>query len=529
MLFRGRSSAYLLAITFAVAIGSVAWTGCQPAATPSPAAIKPAAESAIGETWDAVFIEGSRVGYTYTRVAPIDENNQQRLRITSESKLAINRYGEKSEQSFRITSVESLSGEPIRFITQTAFGPTPMETTGTVDASNGTLKLVTAAGGKTAESSMPLPPGCRGFFGADQTLREKPMAAGEHRNLQTLMPILNQVATVSLVAREKESIRLLDGSVQSLMRIDCLTSFRTDAGPATPDQSGPNVMEFASTLWTNDAGEMLKSYTDAMKQETYRTTREGALAEGDSKPFDLGTDTMVRIDPPLPNAHRTRQVRYAVEIDGGDPARVFANGQSQQVRSTGEHTAEITVTAVRPDRPENLPGRADSPADADRRPNSLVQSDDPRIVAIASKVVPNSTDAWEIAVGLEKWVHENLALKNYSQAFASAADVAESLEGDCSEHAVLLVALLRAREIPARGAAGLVYVEQDQAFGYHMWTEAYIRDRWIPLDATLGQRGIGGGHLKMLDTNLDGATAIGSLLPIVQVLGRLKVQVLETQ
>ena len=37
---------------------------------------------------------------------------------------------------------------------------------------------------------------------------------------------------------------------------------------------------------------------------------------------------------------------------------------------------------------------------------------------------------------------------------------ARTRSGDCSEHAVLLTALLRARGIPARVSHGLVYLEQ---------------------------------------------------------------------
>ena len=65
-------------------------------------------------------------------------------------------------------------------------------------------------------------------------------------------------------------------------------------------------------------------------------------------------------------------------------------------------------------------------------------------------------------------------------------EVARSLEGDCTEHAVLLAALCRARKIPARVAFGLVYYPPQKGFAYHMWNEVWIADRWIPLDATLG-------------------------------------------
>ena len=130
---------------------------------------------------------------------------------------------------------------------------------------------------------------------------------------------------------------------------------------------------------------------------------------------------------------------------------------------------------------------------------------------------------------MERYVHEELKKKNFSQAFATASEVARSLEGDCTEHAVFLAALCRARGIPARVAIGLVYIQGDQAFGYHMWTEAYIDKRWIPLDGTLARGGIGAGHLKIQHTNLKGASAYSAFLPVVQVLGRLSIEVLDVQ
>ena len=109
------------------------------------------------------------------------------------------------------------------------------------------------------------------------------------------------------------------------------------------------------------------------------------------------------------------------------------------------------------------------------------------------------------------------------------AEVAKSREGDCTEHAVLLAALLRARGVPARVAIGLVYVAKSQAFGFHMWTEAWVDRGWLPLDATLGQGGIGGGHLKLRHTSLSESAGLGSFLPVAEVMGQLKIEVLEVQ
>ena len=102
-------------------------------------------------------------------------------------------------------------------------------------------------------------------------------------------------------------------------------------------------------------------------------------------------------------------------------------------------------------------------------------------------------------------------------------------EGDCTEHAVFLAALARARGIPARVAIGLVYVGRLQAFGYHMWTEVYVDKRWIPVDATLNAGGIGAGHLKIAQSNLQGASAFIAFLPVVQLIGRVKIEIVNVR
>jgi len=108
----------------------------------------------------------------------------------------------------------------------------------------------------------------------------------------------------------------------------------------------------------------------------------------------------------------------------------------------------------------------DSPSEGDLEPNAYIQSDSPSIVKLAEEISQGLEDPWEIAVALERGVHAWITDSNYKVGFASAAEVLESRQGDCTEHAVLLAALARAKKIPARVAMGLVY--NRDAFYYHM-------------------------------------------------------------
>jgi hypothetical protein len=49
------------------------------------------------------------------------------------------------------------------------------------------------------------------------------------------------------------------------------------------------------------------------------------------------------------------------------------------------------------------------------------------------------------------------------------------------------------------------------------------------MDATLAQGGIGAAHLKLVHSNLAGASALSCFLPVAQVIGRLKVEILDVQ
>jgi hypothetical protein len=92
-----------------------------------------------------------------------------------------------------------------------------------------------------------------------------------------------------------------------------------------------------------------------------------------------------------------------------------------------------------------------------------------------------------------------------------------------------LAAVARARGIPARVAIGLVYQAGTQSFAYHMWDELWIGDHWLPLDATLGRGGIGAAHLKLTDSSLAGAQAYSCFLPVAQVIGQLRIEILEVE
>jgi hypothetical protein len=496
---------------------SPAPNGTKTASSTSGESAAPSQSRSIGELnekeiWEVCYIQGMKVGYAWTRISRVELDGQPVAKIEWVNRLSVRRFGERTEMETRLTSHQSVQGGLLDFESEMAMGPAPIRTRGRVEGDR--LVMDTVSQGQTRRTSIPWSADNGGFYAVEQSLLARPMQPGERRTIRTLVPAFNEVATVELIARTFQPVRLRTGAYR-LLRIENTMRF-------------PGAQAIKGTMWVDRTGEVLKTRMAAMEQETFRATKSEALDETELGGVDLGSELAVPVNPPLKNPRATKQVRYRVHLKDGDPAGVFVMGSSQNVVSTGPNTAEITVYALRPGKPPaGAPQISDPPTADDREPNSMIQSDDPTIVALAKKLVGDKTDAWAKAVALERGVHDLVSQKNFSQAFATAAEVARSKEGDCTEHAVLLAALARAVGLPARAAIGLVYMEPSAAFGYHMWTEVYIGDAWIPLDATLATGGIGADHLKLAHASLKDAAGYSSFLPVIQVMGRMKIEVVE--
>lgn len=90
---------------------------------------------------------------------------------------------------------------------------------------------------------------------------------------------------------------------------------------------------------------------------------------------------------------------------------------------------------------------------------------------------------------LEAYVDQYIDKPTYVNGFHIASVVAAQRSGDCTEYAVLLTALARSLDLPARVIIGTVIVEQKDkvsAFG-HAWVEVWHDKKWHIMDAALYQ------------------------------------------
>lgn len=99
---------------------------------------------------------------------------------------------------------------------------------------------------------------------------------------------------------------------------------------------------------------------------------------------------------------------------------------------------------------------------------------------------------------LEQFVYDYIGDKNSARSFDVASVVARSRAGDCSEHAVLLTALLRMYGYPARTVLGIYISLQEPVMGYgHAWAEYRDDAGWIGIDGTRIDDSVGAHYIPL--------------------------------
>ena len=457
-------------------------------------------------------IDGQPVGYQATTLTRHQGDTETFFDGRAESHLVLKRFGQVTSEQMEVASRESGEGDVVRVEARISSQGSQQRTIGRRVGNR--LQFETQGAGAPRQWSVELPGRCGGFFAVEWSLRRKPMAAGENRQLSVLMPVVNQVATCQLDA--------LDWSEHA-------TSFGPEALLEIHQLMTLSSGQIDGTIWMNRDGEIVRSEIPSIRQVTFRTDQATALAAAATpSTFDLGNFATIPVTHPIQDAHTTQRVRYRIHVPDEVSVDVFTTTEGQAVKVADDgNTADVTVSALRPTTPGT--GASTPPPATSVTSSALIQSDDSEVMRHAQQVRPAGDDPWDLAVAIERYVYESVREKNFSTALASAATVARNLSGDCTEHAVLTAAICRARQLPARVLIGLVYVESEQAFVFHMWNEVWIDGHWIPIDATLGNGGTGAAHLILARSDLSTGDAFSAFLPVINVLGRLEIEVVDVE
>lgn len=175
-----------------------------------------------------------------------------------------------------------------------------------------------------------------------------------------------------------------------------------------------------------------------------------------------------------------RSLRIVFEQDGSAPDELrrrfprLALGEDEPGKPKAEGASAFTIAPL-VEQPQ--------PVQAERREATFVIDHDEPAVQTLLAELPSSA---RTPAALEEFVARTLT-ESHGRGFDIASRVATLRKGDCTEHAVLLTALLRASGFSARVVVGVVVVlgaDLAVAAG-HAWVEYAEEGLWRRLDAAL--------------------------------------------
>ena len=467
------------------------------------------------ERWYVVQLQGQKTGWMMER-SDIEDNG--RIRNESELVLKIGRGSTAVEMVMRSVSIEEADGRPVRTESETKQGLTSISRN--YDFTKTKVIERVSQGGRLTTNTHDLPEGGWLMPGVADRETDRQLALGTEefviRMLDTSMGL--QVVDVTTRVKGETTVEAFGKTV-----------------PAVEHEVLQSVLPgIVSREYVGLDGEMVRSTLSlGPGMELTILAADEAVAKSSFDAPELMASTLVKPDKRIENPRESRKAKYVLSVpEGTMPALV--NEGDQAVEVLDERSARVV-----------LDGESASVNELDLERylagTTAADKDDPEIVKLVRAATQGifDTNKWARANAMRRYVNSHITGKDLSVGFATASEVCRTGEGDCSEHAVLLAAMLRTEGIPSRVVSGLVYVDRflgkEGVFGYHMWTQAAFENassgwEWRDIDATLpGFKWTDATHIALSTSDLSDSGTMNTMVSLANVLGQLQIEVVEVE
>ncbi len=504
-----RQIRYGLVIAFVVIVGSDAFWGSKAFA------LDPAnpQQGVFVDEWLIMEMGGHRVGYLHSELSRTGDV----IFTNNLMSMSLKRMGSPVTITQLQTAKETLDGKPLEFSSQMDASMQKLTISGYVD--EGKVHVTSKQFGNPTTATYDYPAGAVMTWGTFLAQHRQGFKPGTTYSVTVYEPSMAADIPVNMIIRigDKESIEI-DGKT-------------IDAIKTTQSMKLPNMpTELETTAWIDDEGTVLRTKLPMMGlvTEMTRTTKEKALAEFSAPEFFM--PTTIPANKTI-NRGKAQQVEYVLKIKNGV-------GTLPPIPTTGMQTptpqdnGSVRLVVSRTNH-EAL-GKATADYDAKKYAdylgaNPMINSDDAEVKKMAAKARGTATTPYAIADNLRRYVSDVIDDKNLDVGFASASEVCRNKQGDCSEHGVLLAALGRACGIPSRVVVGVVYVPvfggSENIFGFHMWTQFLIGDKWVDFDAAQNETDCNPTHIAFSVASLQDAGLGQLVFGLMNVIGNLDIEI----
>lgn len=422
-------------------------------------------------TWMTVLLNGRKVGHEEIR-----RERSGNLMITTQTLVMdIERNHKRAPYTNISRSVETLAGEPI------SFEMTTQSTTETKVAGNrlpdGGLQLITTVGGNSQRSITEWPAGAVLVEGQRQALQAAIAYPGKHYHVLVYNQASLEAMDLAVEVIGNERVELPEG-------IETLSHQRETL--RSPENT-QNV-----DLWLDAQGNIRKGSASMLGRPMDMIACSETCAIAPTQSLDMMDSAMVDSPRLITPEMLSDFLSYRVRITNKGIIKPFITTDEQSVADLGNGEWQINVYRG------SIDGQS-PPTPADTQPNAWLQSDAPEIKQLAAIAAGNTSNNMHVMGNLSSFVNRYVTQRGLDIGYVSALDVARDRRGDCAQFAVLLAAMARARDIPARVVIGMLYTDRynnkARVFVPHAWVIAWVGGRWRSFDPAASR--FDSGHIAL--------------------------------
>ncbi len=464
------------------------------------------------DDWFSLQLMGTKIGYAHISLENSEYATQHAIRVDTDTVMKLNRGGTAIRLESRRIAYFGADLLPRYFSLSSNESGAEKRVEGVVK--DGVVHIKTFLAGVHSRSEEPFPRGTIFEQMISYFLLKEGMYIGAEYQLSVFnLELLSAVQTQVKVLR-KETIQYA-GNPKSVYMVEYTM----------------NIMGgLTTTAWISGEGTTyrIEFGLKGVPIELTKSNMETALGPAGDVDVILTTKLLAKGKQPTFNATRLK-VELRLSNGALNDAIVTDNRQNLITATENGRTGVLEVAMLNldveraPSLPLDLSG-LDSEVAQFLKPSVYIQADHPAIATKAREILNGETNSWKAAANLCRWVHQSIWNKNLNTGFGSSLQTLESLEGDCTEHTVLMIALARAVGIPARICAGIVF--QHDAFYYHFWPEVYV-GMWVAMEPTLGQLQADASHIQLAGSTFESDSMFEFGEGVIRTLNQLEIDVLE--
>ncbi|MCR9200855.1 MAG: transglutaminase domain-containing protein [Planctomycetaceae bacterium] len=463
------------------------------------------ASAAEQDAWYVVEFDGKRVGYEHLRWGPA-ATDANLLRCDRRTQIQLSRFGTDLNISARLSTLQDTEGRLLEFeLSRVDRSGVRLQRSGKYVQKERLFLVSETKTGSTETKRMAV----GGDVWSPVMSLWMPARVGPQQRRVTHPVFFPESLGVSGIVTEYRTGNMLKlgGRRLPVQRLN----FYPDGDPAR-----------LTTLSFDESGQVLqqeKRVFGGVLQIRKASADQALTASRES--VDVDVQSLIPIDGNLgrTNVQRTVDLQLIVASGAIDDLPVTADQVARRISAS-----ELVLTLSLPDPDRLLPAGAGQAPAVFLQASRWMPLDDPALQKMAMLGAGATSDAGLICRRLERHVHRQLRRAPFETSLLTADEVARNLRGDCTEHAVLLAALLRIKGIPSRVASGLVPVARGYGFQGHTWVEARLGDSWVSFDSAAPMNLV---RIKLADSSLDDSMTggIGLFLPVLDLVGRTKIHV----